>query len=122
MIVIDMQIDQQLLDLYTGKSPQQRQMYDKSWGAYKPIMDAWRQSQQTRPGQPGIMYPEQEPENTPIIDPNNLMMMQGSKQSMEQPDYLPPIPEDMNVPDREKLFNMLRLLENYHIWKKGENP
>ena len=110
-----MNIDPALLQLMQ-RMPQHP---STQWGPLKQILQAQREAVYTRPGQPGIIPPQQEP-NMPVIDPNQLMMDQAAKQSGEQPDYLPPIPENIHDPNKERMGNMLRLLENYQRWKQGE--
>ena len=109
-----MNIDPELLKLLQKpKAP------PGNWGALKDILIAQQQAKQAVPGQPGIIEPEEQP-NMPVYDPNQLMLDNAAKQTGEQPDYLPPIPPNLNVPDKERLFNMLRLLENHQKWRKGE--
>lgn len=119
-----MNIDPALVQLLTGNTIQQQQQMDNKWGAYKPILEAQKQTLTAVPSEDkfnGIIDPGDVP-NSLYYDPDSFVSDLATKQSMEQPDYLPPIPENLYDPNWGRMDNMLRLLENYQKWKQGESP
>ncbi len=119
-----MNIDPALLEMLTNRPNQQannKPQIDNP--TFMRLLDAQRQSYGAVPGQEqynGIIDPGDMP-NSKVIDPNEIMLDMATKQSSEQPNYRPQIPENFHEMSMEKLGNMLRLLQNYQQWKQGQS-
>lgn len=119
-----MNIDPQLVKLLTGNTIQQRQnTYDQYPEWYRGLMDAQRESYKAIPNQEqfnGIIDPGDIP-NSLVIPPDDFMNDMATQQSSEQPNYRPEIPDNLYDPNPDRMKNILRLLENYQNWKRGES-
>lgn len=120
-----MNLDPALVEMLAGRTPQQFKVDNKPKidnPTFLKLLEAQRQSYGAVPSQDqfnGIIDPGDIP-NSKVIDTDQLMIDNATKQSSEQPNYRPELPFNFQRLPKKELGNMLRLLQNYQQWKQGQ--
>ena len=119
-----MNIDPQLVKLLTGNTIQQQQnTFDQYPDWYRELANAQREAYKAYPDPNqfnGIIDPGDMP-NSQVFHPDQFMGNLATQQSSENPSYRPEVPENLYDPNPDRMKNILRLLENYQNWKRGES-